>query len=78
MTNIKMPVEIRSAKLTPSFQSMTEPAINSLWANTGMVQMENVFLSLKPPTAVIKHPILIKIPCFLVQDVQVYMIVTEM
>lgn len=39
-----------------------------------MVQMERVFLSLKPPVAVIKHLLLIKIPPVLFPDVQGYML----
>lgn len=45
---------------TPRLVGMEEPAIHSLWGSTGMVQKERVFLSLKPPVAVIKHLLLIK------------------
>lgn len=44
----------------PRLVGMEEPAIHSLWGSTGMVQKERVFLSLKPPVAVIKHLLLIK------------------
>lgn len=46
---------------TPCLQSAKEPAIHSYWGSTGMVQMDSVFLSLKPPAAAIKHRLLIKI-----------------
>lgn len=42
-----------------------------------MVQMESVFLSLKPPVSAIKHLLLIKIPPVLFLDVQGYMLLNH-
>lgn len=53
-------------------QSMEEAANNSLWGSTGMVQRESVFISLKPPVAVIKHLLLIKIPAVLFLDTRLH------
>lgn len=74
-TKIERSVEIRRQEVSDSLSPKhEEPAIHSLWGSTGMVQMDSVFLSLKPPVAAIKHLLLIKIPPVLFPDVQGYML----
>lgn len=70
-TKIERSVEIRRQEVSDSLSPKhEEPAIHSLWGSTGMVQMDSVFLSLKPPVAAIKYLLLIKIPPVLFPDVQ--------